>query len=268
MAATSDRGSHADPAAAADAAAHAAARYVLPVPSKPANLIVDPEGRGPAAGTPSDTTGLRDLVLAGQAEARAGVAERFLDLLECQERFLAELRQSLGELGEAVHGDSRVRLLRHCHTLGEILDWAETVQADLRREAEQAREGRCPSDVAVLLREIAAEIEAEDPAVRIQVAETSAKTLTWAEPRLVRRGLRSAVLAVLERGSGGVAAEVGHEAGRVRLHLLGLGEPKPLQDKGLVEEVRDLLGVRHGAVLQPGPSGSGGTGLVILLPGL
>ena len=101
--------------------------YVLPAPPRPVGALI--------IGEPGASERLSQ---AREAAVGRAIGERFVALLDCQQRFFGELRATLLEMDDAVADESRARMKNQIRVLGEILDWCEAVHVDLRKSPDEA----------------------------------------------------------------------------------------------------------------------------------
>jgi hypothetical protein len=187
-------------------------------------------------------------------------------LLECQERFLAEMRTLLGDLDEMVPDESRARIKAQLRTLGEVLDWSEAVQGDLLQESRWAAAGFEPTDLVALCAEAAARHRESHPQCSVTVLGTARRPV-WASVPALTALLELTLSLVSERvreGSG-LIFEVGEAPDSASVRCVGAGDPVHFDDPELVGSFLRAVswaGVR----IEPDELGPGGAGLVIRLP--
>lgn len=241
-----------------DSATPTATDYVLPAPPRsPGLLLVDPE---PVA---------RDAVAEGRVGGEQAVlrslGERVLLLLDCQQQFLEELRQSVATIGECVAEESRARLWAQVRHLGEVLGWCEEVHSDLRQEGEAAAAGRQPLDPTATCRDVAAAATTARPQQPVTVLG-AANRPWWGDAGLLAHALGLALELVAQRtnGQGGRVIEIGDSAGWCSLRVRGTGDGSGRLESGMVQRFRRAVTELEAAVI-PDENGSGGCGLVLRL---
>jgi hypothetical protein len=192
------------------------------------------------------------------------LGSRVLALLECQERFLEELRTSLQELDASVHEESRARIKAQLRTLAEIVDWTEMVHSDLVLEGRHAKAGQAPLDLLWVVHRVAAAWAPNGPEVAIH-GRTDRPC--WGNEASLAELVRLAFeLVALRAGEGqAIQVEIGEHGGRLGLRVFSAGGPEPIADPGLVERFRRAV-ERTGAAVEPDALGPGGAGLVLRLP--
>ncbi len=214
-------------------------------------IVVEREHRGAPEGATGE--GLRCL------------GGRLLALLDCQERFFEEMRLSLVEMQGTIRDESRARIQRQMDTLGEILDWCETVHADLVIEGRRAKAGDVPLDLVRVARAAAATFaEAED--AQVEVRGPTARPC-WGDEASLTELLRLGIELVSRRcgGEGPITVEVGPAGPAHAVRICCLGEPLPFQASRQVERFR-ALAEATGARVEPDDLGPGRAGIVLRLP--
>lgn len=200
------------------------------------------------------------------SEAVAALGARLQSLVECQERFLGEMRATLGEMDTSVHEETRARLKGQIHTLDEILDWSQAVHADLALECRRAHAGYQVIDLSSVCQLVAAEFSSNhDGAV---VGVLGATTRAWCGEVGRLADLLEAALALVFCRTGGraaIAIEVGENGGWQNVRIVGGGEPGEIDEPGLVSRFRRLARDLAVDVLSD-EFGSGGTSIVLRIP--
>lgn len=238
-------------------------------------LIVAPESEEdaeldrPGDGTPPPApTTAGQVARRGEEAALRAVGARLEPLLECLERFFGESRGVLEDLSEAVADAARASLAERVRVLSEILDWSRAVAAELETETRLARGGYREVDVHDLLAEMAGQVEAYYPGVRVTVR--AATGTSWVRGRAADLAeafflaLSSCACRIGARGA--LTVEIEGGGGRVQVRILGHGQPHEVQLGEAAARLRELLVARHGARILPDRLGPGGTGITLDLP--
>ena len=192
------------------------------------------------------------------------LGERATALLECQERFLGELRDTLEgievELGEA----TRAQRQGQVRNALSVLEWCDAVQSDLQREGRWAMQGKQPIDLHAFCREAAGIAAAEGLTVHI---DCEFERPWWGDASLLADAISRGLDLVRARvgTDGSLRLEIRGEGDRARIRLVGQGEPRSDLDPALVDRFRAAV-VRLGGRVVPDELGPGGTGLVLELP--
>ena len=229
-----------------------AAEYVLPSPPRGASeLVVVPTRAEPFAG-----------LRRGGDVARA-IGDRFVALTECQQQFLAELRERLGTLDAAIAEDSRARLKGALRDAFHVLDWCDAVQSDLQTDGRRAAAGAEPIDVAALCGEVAAATGAGDA---VQVAGRLPGRW-WGEASALATVLDLGLRLVSERtgGLGRRFLELGGDGEQPTVRIVSYADPAEGVDPASVRRFRQAV-ERLGARVVPDALGPGGSGFLLLLP--
>lgn len=228
--------------------------YVLPVPPRRApELIVQAVPAGEV------------LALRRESAVLQAVGERIGLLLDCQQRFLDELRAAVADLEADAAEAARARLRGQVHGLEEILDWCGAVQEDLERESRRAIAGERPTDLLALAGRAAEAAEGRHPGVRISVRGGPGP---WSgNPVGLWTVLEAALDLVAARigGNGPVAVEIEERNHAHSLRITGAGEPRPVTDAALLDRFRDAM-QGSGMAATPDDLGAAGAGMVLQLP--
>lgn len=226
-------------------------RYVLPAP---------PRGHGDLVIVPPQAGGM---VLRRGRDVARRLGARFELLSECQDQFLAELRNRLETLDVAIAEDSRARLKGLLREANELLGWVDAVQADFRADSQLAASGSEPIDVADLCRDLAGELGTGGSPV---VVTGSAPLPWWGDVVCLAEVLRLGLALIAERtgGHGLREIEVGGEGG-CQVRIAGAGEPRDSVDPQLVQHFRDAC-EGLGILVSPDPLRPGSAGMVLRLP--
>jgi hypothetical protein len=234
-----------------DVVAQPPSPYVLPGRKRPASeviVVAHPVGDG----------------FARSSEVARALGDRFLAFAECQQQFLAELRQRLEQLDGAIAEDSRARLKGALLGALDVLQWCEAVQADLAGESGWAASGLEPVDVAALCRAIAAGPSPHVGEVRVagQVSRP-----WWGDAARLALAVRAGLRLVSERigGTGFREVEVADDGGGFRIRIAGYGEPGDGVDPASVEAFRQAAALLQARVT-PDALGPGAAGLVLHVP--
>jgi len=224
--------------------------YVLPAPKRQTpDVIVVPSRVGAA------------LERGGQVARVLG--ERFLALAECQQQFLGELRSRLQALDGAIADDSRAQMKGALREVTAVLDWCDSVQADLHEESRRAAAGCEPLDLGAVCVDVVASF---DGGAEIDLVGGTA-VRWWGEAAPLHEALRHGLLLVAER-TGGVGQrriEVGATDGVAWIRVSSTGEPGDSLEVDSVRRFRAAV-TRLGARVVPDALGPGGAGFVLLLP--
>lgn len=226
--------------------------FVLPpAPRARGELVVQAEAA-------AEVTALRR---EGQVLRRFG--ERIRALVDCQDRFMTELRSTLAELELAVHEESRARILNQVRVLGEVLDWCAAVQADLGVESARAAAGQQAIDLGELVRTAAQAFAGATAGVTV-LGETERPW--WGSPERVFELLQTALAVVADRSgdAAGLVVELGEREASHDLRIRGTGEPRDLKRPAVAARLRSLA-QELGILLVPDEQGPAGGGLVLRL---
>ncbi|MBX3463391.1 MAG: hypothetical protein KF830_09480 [Planctomycetes bacterium] len=233
-----------------DLAAKPVGSYVLPAPRRVAEVVVVPPPAGHASG--------------GQGTGIRGVGDRFLAFAECQQQFLAEMRDRLQKLDAAIAEDSRARLKGALRGVLDVLEWCDAVQGDLATECRWAADGLEPVDVVELCGAVASEPGAHAGAIDVS---GHAGRPWWGERCRLAAALRAGLTLVSERtgGCGLRVLEVTEDEAGHQLRIAGLGEPGDGVDAATVAAFRRAVEAL-GARVVPDQLGPGSAGFVLHLP--
>ncbi|MCR9245310.1 MAG: hypothetical protein NXI31_09780 [bacterium] len=241
----------ANPVPAATNAPAADPGYVLPKPGQPGQLVL-PGGSG---------SGLRRYREAAVASA---IGDRVGALLECQQRFLGELRSSLQEVEDGVAEAGRARLQAQIKSALSVLEWCDAVQRDLTNECDWAAQGLQPLDLVAYCDDVASEWSASERTVHVS---GQVDRPWWGDAGRFAEAFEAGLALVAERsqdaGTLTVEVEVRRDVARVR--IAAAGEPTTDLDPAVVRTFRQAA-ERLGALIQPDQHGPGGCGLVLVLP--
>jgi hypothetical protein len=190
------------------------------------------------------------------------LGSRVLSLLECQERFLEELRTSLADLDGSVHEESRARIKAQLRTLGEIVDWTEMVHRDLVLEGRHAKAGQAPLDLLWLVHRVVASLNGPDVTIHGRTDRPC-----WGNEAHLGELVRLAIELVALRAGVGTAiqVEIGEHGCQLGMRVFSAGGPASFEGSQLIERFRRAV-ERTGASVEPDVLGPGGTGLVLRLP--
>jgi len=198
------------------------------------------------------------------AAATQRLGERLLCLAECQQQFLAELRQGLESLDEVVGEAARARIQAAVHSSLQVLGWCDAVQDDFAQQAALAARGFEPVDLGDFCREVAGEWVGRERLVHVA---GEAVRPWWGDAVRLADALHAGLALVAERstGQGPILLELTGEDGRPRIRIAGSGEPSEDVDPGAVRGFRLAVG-QLGARVLPDRLGPGGAALVLELP--
>ena len=231
----------------------AIADYVLPVPTRPVGeVVVVANDRDPASS------------LRRGGEVARALGDHFLALAECQQLFCAELRESLLRFDAAIAEATRAQLKGSVRDALHVLDWVDSVQADLVGMSRKAAGGAEPIDLVDLCSLVA--MQGGTLQRHIDVAGV-ANGPWWGDLAALHETLRLAVALVAERSAGSAAIRIRIEdsGGQASLCVTSSGEPTDGVEALTVERFRASID-RIGARVRPDAMGTGGSGLVIDLP--
>ncbi|MCB9885521.1 MAG: hypothetical protein H6838_08515 [Planctomycetes bacterium] len=224
--------------------------YVLPKPPRGGEVPLT------IAATSSASASLR------RAEAARQLGARSLALVECQQQFLAEVRERLEGLDIAIAEDSRARLKGAVRATVEVLDWCDAVQRDLQRETQFACQGWLPHDLA----SFCAELAAAQTGGQVLVAGTTA-TAWWGDGAVLATLLAAGIELVRERtsGQGAVLLEVADAEGVHTVRIASSADAVEDVDPASATRFRALAD-RLGAAVMPDRLGVAAPGMVVRLP--
>jgi hypothetical protein len=232
------------------------AEFVLPKPPRhTAPLLVG----GAEAG--SSPTALRRA-----ADGLAAAGGRIQVLLECQDRFLGEMRAALREMDDSLHEESRARLKAKVRGLVEILDWCEAMQVDLLLEGRRASWNQQAVDLRALCDDAAHDLRGGRHGMAVEI-HGDCPTRVWAELPLLGDVIRGALEVVADRigGQGHIAVELQESADGPAVWIRGMGAPASSQDPVALERFRSSAAAA-GVSVTPDALGPGGTGLMLGVP--
>lgn len=229
----------------------AASGYVLP--SRPPAAA---EGSGV-----SDRGGL--LALRRGREVARAIGSRMVALAECQHEFLAELRERLAGMDQAIADDTRARLKGRLREVLEVLDWCDVVQADMHLEGGRAAQGTEPIDVVELCRDVVANVHAAADTVVTGWLPTP----WWGPAADLAEVIALGLTLVAQRtgGHGSRCLEVDGDASRVRIRIVGSAPSSAEVDRAHARHFRQAC-QRIGIRVVPDELGPLGAGLVLELP--
>jgi hypothetical protein len=230
--------------------------FVLPKPPRhAAPLLV---GGAEAGGSPT--------ALRRAAAGLAAAGGRIQVLLECQDRFLGEMRAALREMDDSLHEESRARLKAKVRSLVEILDWCEAVQVDLLLEGRRASWNQQLVDLRALCDDAAHDLRGARGELAVEI-HGDCPTGVWAELPLLGDVIRGAFEVVADRigGQGQVAVELQEQDGGPSVWVRGTGAPTSAQDPVALERFRSAAAAA-GVRVAPDALGPGGTGLILEVP--
>lgn len=228
-----------------------AADYVLPKPARAAEVVVVHPNQGPGAGYRRG----------GQVARTFG--DHFGLLAQTQSMFLAEVRERLQALDASIAEASKAQLKGAVRELLGIVDWCDTLQADLIADSSCAADGNEPVDLEALAEEIAVAERAAGREVRVR---GSVPVRWWGDCALCADLLRAAIGLVAERtnGQGSLLVELSEAAGLPCLRVTGTADPHDGIEPATISRFRTLVEL-VGATVRPDALGPGGVGLEILL---
>lgn len=232
-----------------------ATHYVLPSPLHRAageGLVVVPP-RDPEA-----------MFRRGEETARQ-LGDRLAMLAEHQQLLLAELRERLVGLDAEVVDASRARWRGVLREALAVLDWVDTAQQDLVREARLAQTGAEPVDLAALCCEVAQRVSTPDQPVYVS---GEVRSTLWGHAAALAGLVREALAVVADRtlGRGARWIEVFEDNGTPRVAVRSTGAPSDALETETVTRFRRACAAT-GATVRPGEGGPEAAGLVLELPG-
>jgi hypothetical protein len=196
------------------------------------------------------------------------VGDRLGSLAADLDQLLREAERERSSLEEELDEGSRARLRQHSRVLGEIGRWTRAVADDLRNLAAKAHAGIHRVDLADVLADAIAESAASPASLPAALAWAGPGAEVEIDPRLGVRLVAEAMrlLSIRLGGRGSIVARVEpDDAGVVRMHLEGRGEPCPVQDADGIARLLDAARAL-GIALEPGAGGPAGAGLVLVFP--
>ncbi len=230
-------------------AAPAAHDYVLPKRPRPAAVVVVPPG-------PSEL-GDRG------GEAARTLGGHFQLLAETQGMFLAEIRERLEALDGTIAEATKAQMKGAVRELLGVIEWCDTLQADLQADCERATGGQLPIDLGLLLEEVAG----RERAAGHEVLVRGSFPLPWWGARApLSRLLETALQLVAERtnGHGPRCLELSEVGGAPCLRVAGHGDPHEGLEPTTIARFRTLVD-QVGASVRPDALGPGGVGMLIQL---
>jgi hypothetical protein len=258
----------ADAAALAEAAALAqAAALAEEVGRAAAAVPKDPAAAAGGAAVPRLPTALRQIARRGEAQALSELGKRVRPLVGCLHRFLAEARAAIEAAGASLRAGETAAAGERLRALGDVTSWAEAVAEDLDAEARAASEGFQPVLTRDLVQEVAGQVEARLPRVRVGVAADLDVPPCWGRTADLAEAFFLGLVLVAQRigERGTVAVELVAERGQVAHRFWGSGEPVPIGSAAVVARFRRLV-ERSGGTLAHDELGPHGTGVTLRLP--
>ena len=195
---------------------------------------------------------------------------RLLPLLGCLDRFAEESKSVIDALDEEVTDQTRARLRNRIATLSEIQEWTKAVMADMSVQANTLAEGRCLVDTVEICEDMARQIEARFPSVRVLPFRGDLRPRCIGRAADLAEAFYLAMGLVAQRigGCGRIHLEIHQADGFIVHRIAGDGEPRQIQAAAWVERFRELVVGIHGGKIQPDLTGVGGTGISLELPAL
>ena len=226
--------------------------YVLPVPPRQAGEVV-------VVGNSSDP---QSSLRRGGQVARA-LGDHILAIAESQQQFLAELRDRLQQVDVAIADATRAQLKGALREVVHVLDWVDSVQAELAGVGRRAAAGAELVDVADVCAVVAAQVRAEQRQVDVSGAPARA---WWGEAAALHEAVQKGVALVTERtgGLGVPRITIEESDGVIRVCITSSADPVDTVDAATVQRFRSAV-ERIGAKVRPDAMGPGGSGLVIEL---
>jgi len=199
-----------------------------------------------------------------EAEVARSLGERSMALLECQERFLGELRSSLEEFENDLGEATAAQLQGRVRSALSVLDWCDAVQDDLRQESQLASRGLQPIDLLGFCRDAAGVAAASGLTVDVYGERDQP---WWGDAALLGEAVEAAVALVRARAGDGatIVLEIQDRGAEAALRIAGLGGPAEEVDADLIDRFRGAT-ARLGGRVTPDALGPGGAGLVLQLP--
>ncbi len=197
-----------------------------------------------------------------RAEAARLLGNRSIALVECQQQFLAEVRERLVALDVAIAEDSRARLKGAVRATMDVLDWCDAVQRDLQRETGFACQGWLPHDLASCCEEVAAGLTGGRT-----IVAGSTTTSWWGDGALLAAFLAAGIELVRERtsGQGAVLVELAEDQGTHTVRIASDADAIEDVDPASATRFRALAD-RLGATVVPDRFGVAAPGLIVRLP--
>jgi len=207
----------------------------------------------------------------GQVARRGGeaalvrIARELQPLEACLHRYLAEMQDAVAQ----VQGSLSVEQQGHAgiQALSQALDWTDALASDLSERVRDAAQGFQVVDTHELLIDMASQVEATYPAVRVTVGPVPG-ICRRAKPTALAEAFFLGIVLVAQRigGRGSVTVEVEQTAASLAYRFLGHGEPRRVSAPECVRRFREIVVDLHGGRIHQDDLGSDGTGLVIHLP--
>jgi len=197
------------------------------------------------------------------AGARA-IGERFQLGTQSLELLLAEVRERLESLDQAIAEDTRAQLKGAVREISKVLDWCDAAAEGLGVESAKALAGLQPIDVTAVCQQIADAHSAAEHPIAVLAHQQVHCWSAWAS-------LSDAVEKALELvgartgGRGLRRLEIQWRDRVPSIRVCSRGEPGGEIAPSLIEEFR-LAVAGAGITVVPDDLGPGGAGMLLLLP--
>lgn len=177
------------------------------------------------------------------------------------QHFVSEVRSALDGWSEEESGATAREAIR------QIVDWMEVTAEDMVQRTSRASCGFLLVDTHELLVDMATQVEAAYPGIRVSIGP-SAGVSCPARPAELAEGLFLALSLVAQRigGKGGITVELEEATDGLAHRIAGHGEPRSVSDGEAIARFRSLIVDLHGGVVHQDGLGAEGAGLTIRLP--
>lgn len=226
--------------------------YLLPPPPRQAGEVVVVAKRRDIGAT-----------LRRGSEVAQRLGDRFLAQAEVHQILTAEVRERLTALDAAIPEASRAQLKGAVRDLLGVLEWCESVQADLVSEGRMAADGAEPVDVADLCALVGLDRETEEQPVLV----TGQAPPWWGPAPLLAETIGLALDLVGERtqSMGARSIEISGAERQLQVAIRCAGEPSDGVTPGLVDRFRRCAAELR-AKVRPDELGPGAASIVLELP--
>jgi hypothetical protein len=203
----------------------------------------------------------------GQQQAVSALGEELRPLGTCLTRYTGELRAAIDQLVRELPADAASSCGASLRWLEEIAEWTRALAEDLEPRLDRARRGVQLVDTHEVMVEMAGQVEARFPRLRITVAPKPDSACV-ARPADLAEAFFLALVLVAQRigGQGAIGVEFESAADGLLHRFVGSGEPRRVSAPETVARFRRLVVDQLGGRVLPDVLGASGTGLQLLLP--
>lgn len=203
----------------------------------------------------------------GQEAALEQIGRNLQPLGACLEHYLEEMRAAACELRDRLPDSVVADCEAPLRVLEQGIRWSESLTADLVDQVRDAQRGFHSVDTHALVQDMAGQVEALFPRLRISVGAPVDQPCPGRPADLAEAFFLGLVL-VAQRigGVGAIAVTFEKRPGSLMHHLSGNGEPTHPVSPDCVARFRKLVVDQHGGRIDRDELGHGGAGLCLHLP--